>query len=233
MKISLKDLKRIYRDFIIEKTPPSRKNCPPQENLLKFSRSKLSEKQKSKIIDHITQCSYCVQEFKFTLQILKDEKNFIEEIGKVLRAKGDPLIARRNKKIFFPILSWKYVSLFIGSIIIIFTVIIFTNLEKREYRGPNLRQIYLIEPVNKKYSRSPLIFKWGSVKRSEYYVLELFDQTLYPVWKSQRIFKNQVILPLEIATKLKENKTYFWMVTASLHQGGKIESRLEKFTITK
>jgi len=232
MKISFKDLKRIYRDFIMEKTPLSRKDCPPQEDLIKFSRSKLSEKQKSKIIDHITQCSYCVQEFKFILQILKDEKNLIEEIGKVLRAKGDPLITRRNKKIFFPILSWKYVSLFIGAIIIIFTVIIFTNLEKREYRGPNLRQIYLIEPVNKKYSKSSLIFKWDSVKSSEYYVLELFDQTLYPVWKSQRIFKTQVALPREIANRLKENKTYFWMVTAFLHQGGKIESRLEKFTLS-
>jgi len=232
MKISSKDLMRIYRDFIMEKTPLSRKNCPSQKDLIKFCRSKLSEKQKSKIIDHITHCSYCVQEFERILQILKDEKNLIEEIGKVLRDKGDPLITRRKKKIFFPILSWKYVSLFVGAIIITFTIIIFNNLEKREYRGPNLRQIYLIEPVNKKHSKSSLIFKWDSVKSSEYYILELFGQTLYPVWKSQRIFKTQVALPLEIANMLKENKTYFWMVTAFLHQGRKIESRLEKFTLT-
>ena len=232
MKISSKDLMRIYRDFIMEKTPLSRKNCPSQKDLIKFCRSKLSEKQKSKIIDHITHCSYCVQEFERILQILKDEKNLIEEIGKVLRDKGDPLITRRKKKIFFPILSWKYVSLFVGAIIITFTIIIFNNLEKREYRGPNLRQIYLIEPVNKKHSKSSLIFKWDSVKSSEYYILELFGQTLYPVWKSQRIFKTQVALPLEIVNRLKENKTYFWMVTAFLHQGRKIESRLEKFTLT-
>jgi len=232
MKINSKDLKRIYRDFIMEKTPLSRKNCPPQENLIKFSKSKFSKKQKSKIIDHITQCSYCVQEFEFILQILKDEKNLIEEIGKVLRTEREPLTTRGKKRMFLPILSWKYVSLFVGAIIIIFTVIIFTNLEKREYRGINLKQIYLIEPVNKKYSKSSLIFKWDSVKSSEYYILELFDQTLYPVWKSQKIFKTQVVLPLEIVTQLKENKTYFWMVTAFLHQGEKIESLLEKFTLT-
>lgn len=232
MKISSKDLKHLYRDFIMEKTPLSRKNCPPKEDLIKFSRSKLSEKQNLKIIDHITRCSYCIQAFEFILQTLRDEKNLIKEIDNVLQSEGDALFWRRRQKIFFPKLSWKYLSLLFGTIIIIFAFIIFTTLEKREYRGTNLKQIHLIEPINKKYSKSSLTFKWNFVKNSEYYIFELFDQTLYPVWKSQKIIKTQVILPPEIANKLKENNAYFWMVTAFLHKGDKIESRLEKFTLT-
>ncbi|UCC40681.1 MAG: hypothetical protein JSV96_04340, partial [Candidatus Aminicenantes bacterium] len=106
------------------------------------------------------------------------------------------------------------------------------NLEKREYRGTNSKQIHLIEPINKKCSKSSLIFKWNFVKNSEYYVLELFDDTLYPVWKSQKIFKAQATLPLEISNRLKKDKAYFWMVIAFLNHGKKIESRLEKFTLT-
>jgi len=234
MKINHNALTRIYKDFVIEKIPLSRKNCPPQKNLINFFRSKLSEKQKLKIIDHITHCGYCFQEFEFILKTLRIEKNLIEKNDTVFRAKKDASVPRRRQKIFFPILSWRYISFLFGVVIIISAVIILANIEKSEYRGTNLNQLHLIEPINRKYSKSSLIFKWHAVNDSKYYIFELFDQTLYPIWKSQKIFKTYALLPHEVVNVLKEHKTYFWMVTAylNLNEKKKIESHLEKFTLT-
>jgi len=243
MKIKHKDLQKLYKAYMMENIPQSRKNCLLPKEIINFFKSKLSEKQKIKIIDHMTNCYCCAQEFEFILQTLRDEKKLNEEIGKLLQSKENITAirkrAKRNisntgkmKKIFFPILSWKYVLLLIGAIIIISALVTFQNLGKREYRGTNLTQVHLIEPINGKYSKSSLVFKWNEFKDSEYYILELFDETLFQIWKSNKIFKNHVILPTEIAKMLNENKIYFWMVTAFLTDGIKIESEIEEFTLT-
>ncbi|MCK4264030.1 MAG: hypothetical protein KAX27_03720, partial [Candidatus Aminicenantes bacterium] len=110
---------------------------------------------------------------------------------------------------------------------------IFINLEKREYRGANQAKIILIEPINKKYSKFLLTFKWKKIENSDYYILEIFDKTLYPVWESKKIFKTRVVLPDEISSKLIKNNRYFWMVTAFLSDGSKTESIIKEFKVTE
>lgn len=244
MKINHKDLQRLYKDFIRENIPGSRKSCPPLKEIIDSFKSELSEKRKTKIVDHTTHCCYCAQEFEFILQILRDELNLNEEIGKLLRAGEARTVTERKdgktdnypkkkKKLFFPILSWKYASLLIGVVIVIYAFfLIFHNIEEdREKRGEKLGQINLIEPINAKYSKSLLVFKWSEFEDSEYYLLEIFDETLYPIWKSDIIFKNDYSLPNETAKKLTKNRTYFWMITAFSSDGEKIESGIEKFTL--
>lgn len=233
MKINHEDLKRIYKDFVNEKVPKSRKNCPTPEEIVNFFRSKVSDKQKTKIIDHISHYSYCAQEFEFTFQTSRGEKKLIEEIGNVLQAERAVSIPKTRRKIFSPLLSWKYAAQIIGAVIIISAFIVFLNLEKREYRGTHLSQVEVIGPSDGRYSRASLLFKWNEFKDSEYYILELFNETLYPVWKSDKIYENQANLPDKIAKGLKEDKTYFWMITAFLSTGRKIESRLEKFKLIR
>ena len=243
MKIKHKELQKLYKAYITENTPESRKNCPHPKEIINFFKSKTSEKQKTKIIDHIANCYSCAQEFEFILQIRRDERKLIEEIGKLLQSKenisaikkraGKTVSYIREKRIsFFPKLSWKYAFLLVGIFIIISAIIIFLKSEKQEYRGENLEQINLIEPIKGKYSKSLLVFKWNAFKDSDYYILELFDETLFPVWKSNKIFKNHAVLPSETGKKLNENKTYFWMVTVFLPDGRKIESKIEEFTLT-
>jgi hypothetical protein len=101
------------------------------------------------------------------------------------------------------------------------------------YRSEYSAQVKLLQPVNEKISRPSLIFRWKNVERSEYYVLELFDKTLAPIWESEKIETNELALPGEIAESLAVNETYFWMVSASLPGGEKISSRLEEFIIKK
>lgn len=243
MKIKNKDLIKLYKAHIMENIPHSRKSCPPSKEIISFFKSKTSEKQRSRIIDHITKCSSCAQEFEFILQTQREEGKLIEGIGNLLQSKENiaAIKKRAGKKInltderlklFFPRLSWKYAIILAGVAIIISTFLVFQNIGKREYRGPDLSQVRLIEPIDGKYSKSLLVFKWNEFKDSEYYIIELFDETLFQIWKSNKISKNQALLPAEVAKSLNTNKTYFWMVTAFLPDGRKIESEIEEFTLT-
>jgi hypothetical protein len=243
MKIKNKDLMKLYKAHIMENVPHSRKNCPPSKEIIRFFRSRTSEKQRSKIINHITKCSSCAQEFEFMLQTQREEEKLIDEIGRFLQTEENiALIKKRvdkkinhgseERKLFFPRLSWKYALVLSGVAIIISTLLVFQNLRKREYRGPDLNRVHLIKPINGKYSKALLVFKWNELKDSEYYIIELFDETLYLIWKSNKISKSQTILPAEVAKSLNINKAYFWMVTAFMPDGKKIESEIEEFSLT-
>ena len=104
---------------------------------------------------------------------------------------------------------------------------------QKEYRSIYQKSIRLIQPLNDKYSKSSLIFEWEETKNADYYLLELFDQSLMPIWKSKKIHKTKIFLTQKILDDLKENKMYFWMVTAYFPDGKKIESRIEDFILTK
>jgi len=243
MKIKNKDLIKLYKADIMENIPHSRKSCPPSKEIISFFKSKTSEKQRSRIIDHITKCSSCAQEFEFMLQTRREEGKLIEGIGKLLQSKENiaAIKKRVGKKInylsegrqpLFPRLSWKYAFILAGVTIIISTFFVFQNIGKREYRGPDLSQVRLIEPINGRYSKSFLEFKWNEFKDSQYYILELFDESLFQTWKSNKISKSKATLPAEVAKSLNINKTYFWMVTAFLPDGKKIESEIVEFILT-
>jgi len=249
MKINNEDLQRLYRAYVEEKIPLSRKNCPTTKDIIVFFKAKSSEKHKTKIVDHITQCSWCIQEFEFILKTLRYKQILSKQIGNLLiseknisivKRKSDRTLfhSRKRQFPFFLRLSWTYALLFFGALIAIFSFIFlldkfqFQHLRKQEDRGKKIIPINLIEPINRTYAKSQLVFKWNELKELDYYVLELFDETLIPIWKSPKIFKNQFVLPNEVTKELIKNKAYFWMVTASFRDGRLIESGVEKFYLT-
>jgi len=242
IKIRNKELRNLYKAYIMENAPPSRKNCPPVKKIINSFESKIHEKQKTKIINHIANCFYCSQEFEFILETLRYEKRLNKEIYNILEFRSDRTYIKKRiekyishlkkiQKIFFPKFIWRYALLLLGIVIITSSIIIFQVSEKREYRGTNLQKINLIEPINGKYSKFFLPFKWNEYNDSYYYILELFDETLFPIWKSDKILSNHIVLPYKIAKKLGKNKTYYWMITAFLLDGEKIESDIKEFTV--
>jgi len=249
MEIDDKDLQRSYREYVMGKIPSTRKNCPSTKEIINFFKTKLSEKHKTEIVDHITNCSYCLKEFDFILQTLRYEETLCKEVRnyilsktekdastKKLRKKTFSFI-RKIKNTLYPHFSWRYALLFLGAIIIILSFVVlldkyyFKQLRTPEDRGKGILSINLIEPTKGVYSRSELIFKWNEIKDSDYYLLELFDEALLPLWKSQKIFKSQFTLPSEILEKLIKNKSYFWMVTVCFRDGKQLESNIEKFSL--
>lgn len=245
MKINNKDLKNLYKAYLLEKAPLSRKNCPSTKDIIGSLRAKLTEKQKSIIIDHITRCYFCSQEFEFILQTLRQEKKLKNEI-KILTSnkKSTPLIEETLKKkksdpkrkLFFlhPSWSWKYAPVFLGFALIIFllfTFVIFRDHEKEKYRGTAYSQIKLIKPIKGIHQKSSLEFSWEKISTVDYFILELFDESLKLIWKSNKIYNSHIVLPKRIIAALPENKIYFWMLTAYFPDGKIIESRIEDFIL--
>ena len=195
-----------------------------------------------KIIDHMTNCHFCAQEFQFILCIFRFEKKLNEELCRhLLSQKKMPQIKRivkqnykksfQKQMILQSFFSWKYAIPLFGVAIIIFALSLFQNFRYKEYRTIDTKGIQLIEPINIKYSKSSLVFEWKDYKGSNYYLFELFDKTLLSVWKSKKIFKNFVLLPDEVVKNLDINKKYYWMITAFLPSGKKVESNIAEFIL--
>jgi len=246
MKINRQDLKFLYSAHLIEKTPLSRKNCPPTKEIINLLRSKLSKKRKLKIIDHMTECYFCYKEFQAILEILREENKLVgasDELAikdeDIYQNKNGVLkdSSRQRKKSFpfFPRLSWKSIPVFLGLILIITTLsifIIFLNKGQKNYRSEYYPSIRLLDPIGEKIQKSLLKFRWIEIEESEYYIIEIFDETLLSIWRSNKIYNNYFSLPEEIADKLSKSKRYFWMLTAYFPDGRKIESSIEHFILS-
>lgn len=242
MKIDIDGLKGMYSDSVRQKKPGSLKDCPSPKKIVKLLRSRSSDKEATKIIDHVSRCNFCFSEFEFLLEVFRHEKEFIQEGEKRLPESDRPGPPKRPRQ---KILGWRLdwsalvphfspraALILAGFVLVSFFIaryIIFRPPEK--YRAGSLIAVKLVEPVGEKVSRGALIFRWKTVYNYQYYILELFDQALAPVWNSGKINEEFVALPKELTTTLEVNQTYFWMVTAYLNNGEKISSRLEKIIL--
>jgi len=227
MRLNNNDLRQIFMSNINENTAITRKECPSPKEMLRLFRIKKLKKKKTRIIDHITNCYHCAHEFGFILKALRYEK----EMNQV----AEKLIATNNIKDDSPRLSWKLASAVAGisAVCIFITVLIISNaFDRPRFRGSALSTIDLILPQSKNILKSALSFRWEIVRDSEYYIFELYDETLYQIWRSDKIFENNYILPKNIVSSLEANKTYFWMISAIFPNGIKMESRLKEIFLT-
>ena len=78
-----------------------------------------------------------------------------------------------------------------------------------------------------------MIFRWHKVLQAKIYQMEIFDESLRPLWRSPQIADLTYALPPEIEDKIQRNKTYFWMITAFISDNTKKESSLGSFILKK
>ena len=206
----------------------TRKECPSPIQLLRLFRTNKPEKKKPEIIDHITNCYHCAHEIEFILRALRYEKTLNLVAEKLVQAKK---IKVRSFRI-----SWKTVPAIAGiSIVCLLTTVFFVSNKPKNanHRNLSLRHIAIILPQAKMIPKSSLNFRWENVQDSEYYTLELYDETLYQIRSSNKIFGNNNKLSEETASRLEINRTYFWMISAFFTNGRKIESQLKKIILIK
>jgi len=228
MKINLEMMRRLYTSYIADFTHMSRENCPSPKILTECLRGKASKKKKNRMIEHISRCSYCMEEFQFILEIHRNEKQLIQKIA--------PLVDSHSKKrIPFPFLhtTWNRAFFAAGAVLIVAGGLALYFLIPgglgQKFRGTNIDHIKLIKPIHNKNTRAPVVFQWRKMTNADYYVLELFDNTLFPIWKSWEIPENKLELPPDIMENLSLGKSYYWFITGFFPGDRKIESSLEQF----
>jgi hypothetical protein len=97
-------------------------------------------------------------------------------------------------------------------------------------RSPSQNEIVLLCPRNDiEYSRSNLQFRWKSIPSSGYYIIDIFDEALLPIWKSSPIFEPFYKFDVKLPELIKPKNKYFWMVTAIISNKNKLESDIGFF----
>jgi hypothetical protein len=235
MNINNNDLRILYQSNIKDNVPNSRSDCPSPREILQFFRSEQSGHNHIKIIDHITKCYYCTQDFGIILDTLRFERKMNHLVQKCFVVRRE-----KSKKKFYPYrllpsyFSWKS-TVVISALIIFFALstflIISLKFKRYPFRSLNQNQIKIIAPIKKISPKNLVAFRWESIEHSEYYKIEIFDETLYPIWISNKIYVNNATFPLEIAPLLKKNRVIYWMVIAFYSNGTKKESSLQEFSV--
>ncbi len=238
MKINDDDLKKIYKSYVLTRTPLSRQACPSSEQILKIFMDSGIKTEKERIVDHISNCSSCVQEFDAFLEIARHEEKLTREIEELLRDEAGPffIVKKNSQKIikrFSPVWRFALASVILVSLVGVFFLVIKGPIFNRmsEKRGIKAGQIRLLEPRLDRASQPPLVFRWDEIEGRDFYVVELFDESLSPLWKSAKIFDTSLRLPSYIEKQLNKGGSYFWMVTVFFTNGLVRESHLEEFKI--
>ena len=234
MKINQTEITNIIKEPSLEPTLKTKKTCPSPKKLISLLRFELSDQKRSKVIDHLADCSTCPQEIKFINETLTAEKNFDKEAALIVIRRNQASHKKRKFVQFpFPKLSWSSMSV----IAVISTIILFSSMffliktKKPAIERDSILQLNQISPDNTSLSLSELIFQWENIPDSDYYTVEVFDDSLNLVWRSEKIIENKVIPSVELKELLKQETTYWWMVTSFLKNGKQVESHLAKFNL--
>jgi hypothetical protein len=193
-------------------------------------KSSTSLRNKKKIIGHITDCSFCREEFELLLELQRYPASSITVINETSSTasptdtRGAVNIGRR--------FIWRYAYFLFGLVLILSAYYLTVRQNSlTEVKRASEQRILLITPAHVHTFPKPLVFRWQKQYASQYYILELFDNSLLPVWTSQKIFDVQIQLPGEILSRFHSGNYYFWMITAFSSTQKISESELLRFLV--
>lgn len=195
MKIDDDRLKELFRGYVASRKPLTRRGCPSSEAIARSFEPSAPARKKRKIVDHVSGCPFCRDEFLMFLEIQKRDPARPEALSR--RPSGRPLL-------------WQVACVFLGLGLVTTSYFIFVHQKEISAMRQRLETgLVLLSPKADKSLSGPLVFRWQGRPALEYYVLELFDDALLPVWTSDRIQEPQVSLPAEIRSTLQPGKSYF------------------------
>lgn len=251
MKIDIQGLRSLYQAAISQMRPPGPKTCHPSaRKIVKLFDNTLSVREKTRLIDHLTRCGSCFREFEFYLSLDRQQKKMIDSLealtGLRRPAAGHPTIKDREMayrklthKPFWERWIPRSWAQALGLTILVLGVILglsrwssLKNIFDKEYRASPRPKIALINPPpNRSVPRQSLFFQWSPLPGTEYYIFELFDGALAPIYKSSEITRTKAFLPGDISERLHPLQPYYWMVTGMLADGKKAESDIGEFSL--
>jgi|WetSurMetagenome_2_1015567.scaffolds.fasta_scaffold58045_3 hypothetical protein len=226
MKTDHPDLREIYQAYTSFRRPSGREKCPsPQIIARSFERS-ASVRKKKMIVDHISGCPMCREEFMMLL-----EHQEVSATDPIADLDSRPSHVERGKT---HLALWQGVLALLGVTLVAFSFFFI----RYQNADSNLRQmgtagIILRSPKRNLSLSNPVMFRWQARPDSEYFILELFNESLLPVWASDKIRDLQVLLPPEVSSSLRSGQVYFWMVTSYVHDMKSGESPLLRFVVRR
>ena len=224
MKANDPELKAAFRAHFLNGLGARKKGCPAREDIWGLFSGRNAGKREARTLDHITACASCFGEFEAFLEISRAEKQLAHEV----RSRSRP----ESRRAPWPI-AWRYAAASLIVIAVLAAAVLSTKWwgsgDRPAERGRLSGQVRLIAPGQEASIRTSLIFRWEPVALSDHYVIEVFDDSLLPLWKSSQIKSTSWELPTSVKEKMATGKPYFWMLTSFSASGLRVESSLEEF----
>jgi len=227
MGVSNRELRRIYRSYVSERTRADWEECPPVKDLRAAFEGTTPRAAKDAIVDHISGCSDCAREFEFIRKIREREDDLAAGMNAPSRGRRHPLLFLSR-----PIREYALGAVMIA--VVISGVIVSLHESSRD--GERNRPAGIPEtlaPSGHVEAPPPLIFRWKPVTRAVSYVVEIYDESLRLIWESPPVSTTAALLPDPIMESLSGDKSYYWSVLALDSEGKFGESRFEVFSFDR
>ncbi len=230
MKIDLESLREFYQGYAESRRPQSRKRCPSPLAIAKSLEPSASIRKKKRIVDHLSECAFCRDEFMLLFQLQRLEPGSPKIKDRISGYNHRPLSQGIGGSGYRPF--WRYACVVLGlSLAVSSFVLLVHQKQLSEVQRTRETGLLLSSPTSGQVLSAPFVFRWQRDPSSEYYVVELFDEALLPVWTSDKTHEIQMQIPPGIYARLRPGKPYFWMVTAFSRDGETKESELARFAI--
>lgn len=218
MTIDDERLKRLFQGYAEAKTPPSRDGCPSPSEMARSFEPSASAREKMAIVDHMATCPPCREEF---MVLLEWHRRDADRLASTVR----------QSRSFQPAL-WRLAGAALGLCLIVASVVVLRHqgdLSTRLRSTP--AGITLLAPKAGRSVSGVIGFRWSSRVASDYFIFELFDDAMLPVWTSDRVPEPRLEIPADVKSRLAAGRTYFWLVTGYANEAKTGESPLGRFKI--
>jgi hypothetical protein len=229
MKIDNRTLVDLYREYIELNTASLKYDCPSSESLANSFIPSTSPREKKRIADHISHCRSCRDAFMILLQLQQcDASSAFDQDNRGRKNHPNKIYS----KLIYISPFFRFSCVFVGLLLITTSaLLIIQNNEFSRTSRSGGAGINLVYPVTTHPKSEKLIFQWKREPESRYYVLELFDEALLPLWTGQIADVLQMQLPDDVYSCLQIGKSYFWMVSGFSEDLKIDESPLTRFIL--
>lgn len=224
MEMNDSELRWFYRSYVSGKVRAARGKCPPVGGLRKAFEAATSRAAKNEVVAHISDCPDCAMEFEFMRQGQTMEKEIAAQVRVLARLRHPPILFLPQ-----PLRSYAIGMLIVAAMI---TAVVLHERDgvREEGRSRSITIPESLSPAGHVATPSPLIFRWKPVIGAVSYVVEVYDESLQPVWESPPVSTTAASLPDPIRETLSGDKNYYWLVQAFDAEGKIGESRFEEFS---
>jgi hypothetical protein len=228
MKIDIDRLRALFQGYAASRRPADRRGCPSPREIARSFEPSLSRRRQRAIVDHISECPGCQEEFRIFLAQKRTEDASPDSVGPDI-AGSHRRSSGRSRRWSRPV--WQGASVLAGiGLSLVATLVIVRNMKEADVVRAGAPSLVLRSPKAGQTLSRPIVFRWDRHPDIESYVLELFDERMLPVWTSEAIQRHTLAVPSEVASSFRTG-TYYWMVTGFTAESRRIESGLSRFTL--
>jgi hypothetical protein len=183
----------------------------------------LSRREEKPLRRHLSDCPACAGESLLIAKTLERERDLAREM-KAARVRPRRRIALSR------------LTVAAGAVVVVLAVVVLVGLQKRSAvdddrtRGPEIAVAGLGQSVD---SAGRPVLRWAAVPKSEFYVVEVYDDSLGLFWRSDKIRAEACVLPDEVGRKLAPGTRYVWSVTAHFADGRTAKSGFADYRLNE